>query len=172
MTNGNIVIHTFEGHNTLNFDGEVMSAKGIKASKLDELVENATNTITITGGTINIDSSDDAIHSDGYVNITRGTVNIQSGDDGIHADTRLIIGTENGLERDPEINVNEAIEGIEAGNIYIYSGKIKVVSLDDGINAAGGASNGSEREHGEHFNPSTGEMEDNFALYVYVFTVS
>ena len=167
MYNGQITIYTFEGYNTLNFDSDVLSAKGIKASKNDYDTENASNTINIYGGEITIDSSDDALHSDGYMNIQKGTINIQSGDDGIHADTKLVIGEENGFERDPEINVLDAIEGIESGNIYIYSGKIRVYAIDDGINAAGGASSGSGHDHGEHFNPDTGEMEDNYALYVY-----
>ena len=167
MTNGNIDIHTYEGYSPTTFDKDGMSAKGIKAAAVDEMEENATNTITITGGTINIDSSDDGIHSDGYIYITRGTVTVRSGDDGIHSDTKLVFGTQGGLERDPEINVLESIEGIESGNVYVYSGKIKVISLDDGINAAGGASSGSGKQHGEHFNPDTGQMEDNYAIYVY-----
>ena len=167
MTNGDLTIHTFEGYNPSSFDKDAMSAKGIKASKLDEDQEYANNQINITGGTINIDSSDDALHSDGNMTITRGTVNVKSGDDAIHADTKLTIGTQGGLERDPEINVLESIEGIEAGNIYMYSGKVRVISLDDGMNAAGGASSGSSKEHGEHFNPDTGQMEDNYAIYVH-----
>lgn len=167
MSNGDLTIHTFEGYNPSSFDKDAMSAKGIKASKLDEEQEYAPNQINITGGTINIDSSDDAIHSDGNMTITRGTVTVKSGDDAIHADTKLTIGTQGGLERDPEISVLESIEGIEAGNIYMYSGKVRVISLDDGMNAAGGASSGSGKEHGEHFNPDTGQMEDNYAIYVY-----
>ena len=167
MTNGDITIHTYEGFNPSTYDKDGMSAKGIKASKTDEEEEFATNTINITGGTINIDSSDDSIHSDGYLNITRGTINVKSGDDGIHADTKLVIGTQNGLERDPEINVNESIEGIESGNVYVYSGKISVKALDDGMNAGGGASSGGGHEHGKHYNPETGQMEDNYALFIY-----
>ena len=167
MTNGRVVIHTFEGYNTPNFDPDIMSAKGIKAAKTDEQTEDATNTINITGGTIYIDSSDDAIHSDAYVNITRGTVTALSGDDGIHADTKLVIGSQGGLSRDPEITIRESVEGIEAGNIYVYSGKTSVYAIDDGMNAAGGASSGGGKEHGEHFNPDTGQMEENYAIYVY-----
>lgn len=167
MTNGNLTIHTYEGSDATTFDKDTMSAKGIKAAKVDEFEENATNTIIITGGTIDIDSSDDGLHADGSIYITRGTINIASGDDGIHSDTILVIGSDNGLERDPEINVNESIEGIESGNIYVYSGKIKIIALDDGMNAAGGSSHGSSKSHGEHFNPDTGQMEDNFALYIY-----
>ena len=165
MTNGNINIHTYEGWNFTTFNETVMSAKGIKASPTDDITENATNMLRITGGTITIDASDDAIHSDGYIEITRGTLNLESGDDGIHADTKLTIGTEGGFERDPEVYVHHSYEGIEAGNIYIYSGRIKAAASDDGINAAGGASSGSGQASDNHYNPGNGE--DLYALYIY-----
>ncbi|MBR5662669.1 MAG: carbohydrate-binding domain-containing protein [Bacilli bacterium] len=165
MTNGILNIHTYEGHSATTFDKDVISCKGIKASPSEDITENATNLISITGGKITIDSSDDAIHSDGTVEITRGIVNIQSFDDGIHADSIIRLGTDGGLERDPEISIFDAYEGIEAGNIYIYSGKIKVITREDGINAAGGASTGDGSSGGEHYNPLTGE--DKFAIYAY-----
>lgn len=167
MTNGNINIHTYEGHNATTFEKDVLSAKGIKASPSDDNVtENASNLISITGGRITIDSSDDAIHSDGNVTITKGIINIESFDDAIHADSKIIIGENNGLERDPEININDAYEGIEGGNIYIYSGKIKVITREDGINAAGGSSSGDgSSSSDDHYNPITGE--DRFAIYAY-----
>lgn len=168
INHGSLTIHTFEGYDTNNFDKDALSAKGIKASPSDDVpAEGATNTITIIDGLINIDASDDGIHSDGSIFIDKGTITVKSGDDGIHADTKLIIGSQGGLERDPEIYVENSIEGIEAGNIYVYSGKISVNAIDDGMNAAGGASSGSSRDHGEHFNPDTGQMEDNYALYIY-----
>lgn len=167
MTNGNINIHTYEGHNATSFVKEAMSAKGIKASLKDgEITENAPNLISITGGNITIDSSDDAIHSDGNVTITKGIINIETFDDAIHADSVIRLGENNGLERDPEINILDAYEGIEGGNIYIYSGKIKVVTREDGINAAGGASSGDGSQvDDDHYNPITGE--DRYAIYAY-----
>ena len=166
MYNGVLNIYTFEGHNAQNFDKDVMSAKGIKASTSEYEVADATNEINIYAGEINIDSSDDAIHSDGNITITRGIININSWDDGIHADSKLTFGTNDGLERDPYINIENSNEGIEAANIFFYSGKIKVKSRDDGINAAGGASSGEGEGSGEHFNPDTG-YADNFAIYGY-----
>ena len=165
MTNGILNIHTYEGHNATTFDKDVISCKGIKASPSDDITEDASNLISITGGKITIDSSDDAIHSDGNVEITRGIINIQSFDDGIHADSIIRLGTDGGLERDPEINIYDAYEGIEAGNIYIYSGKIRVITREDGINAAGGASAGDGSSGGDHYNPITGA--DKFAIYAY-----
>ncbi len=54
------------------------SAKGIKAA----------NDISITGGTIDIDSADDGLHSDNSLTISGGNIKIASGDDGIHADSK------------------------------------------------------------------------------------
>lgn len=163
MTNGVLNITTYEGYNTDSFNKDVMSAKGIKASASDDEVDDSSCLIQITGGTVTINSSDDAIHSDGTVKLERGTFNLSSHDDGVHADTVLQVGTENGFERDPEINVSHSYEGLEAGNVYIYSGKIKIKASDDGINAAGGSSNDPDGDD-SHFNP--GELE-NFALYIY-----
>lgn len=91
----------------------------------------ATTNIIIDGGTFNIDSEDDSIHSNANATINGGTFKIASGDDGIHSDTQLDIngGT---------INISKSYEGIESTTININNGNIHVVSSDDGINAAGG----------------------------------
>lgn len=87
--------------------------------------------IKIDSGNINIDSSDDSIHSNGNLEINGGSINASSGDDGIHADSLIDI---NG----GDINIAKSYEGIEAETININDGNIKVVASDDGINAAGG----------------------------------
>ena len=94
------------------------SAKGIKAN----------GNILIKNGTIDIDSTDDSIHSNGTIEITSGTININSDDDGVHADGMILIngGT---------FNIN-AHEGIEATYIKINDGTINIDASDDGINAA------------------------------------
>lgn len=91
----------------------------------------ATTNIIIDGGTFNIDSEDDSIHSNANAIINGGTFEIASGDDGIHSDTQLDIngGT---------INISKSYEGIESTTINIIDGSIHVVASDDGINAAGG----------------------------------
>lgn len=91
----------------------------------------ATTNIIIDGGTFNIDSEDDSIHSNANLTINSGTFEIASGDDGIHSDTQLDIngGT---------INISKSYEGIESTTININDGNIHVVASDDGINAAGG----------------------------------
>lgn len=105
---------------------ESTSAKAIKA----------TNSIIISGGSFNIDSSDDSIHSNGSVTISGGTFLINSGDDGIHSDTDLLIS-------DGKITVEKSYEGIEGLDITISGGTISVVASDDGLNAAGGSDQSS-----------------------------
>ncbi|MBR2778882.1 MAG: carbohydrate-binding domain-containing protein [Firmicutes bacterium] len=122
------------------FDGGTMSCKGIKLAG-DRGKENE---IYITGGSFVINASDDAIHSAKNVVITGGEFSIDSGDDGIHADSAVTLGTQGGRDRDPDITVNHSYEGLEAANEYIISGRFRTYSVDDGINAAGGAGGSSE----------------------------
>lgn len=98
------------------------SMKGLKAE---------TN-LVLNGGTYNIDSCDDSIHSNKIVTITNGTYSIKSGDDAVHAEETTKITNGN-------INVTKSYEGIEGLDIELKGGKITVVAADDdGINAAGG----------------------------------
>lgn len=97
------------------------SAKGLKAG-VD---------ITIAAGTINVNSADDSVHSNGSITINGGVLLLSSGDDGIHADSSLAI---NG----GEINITQSYEGIESAILTFNDGNIHIVSSDDGINAAGG----------------------------------
>ena len=89
--------------------------------------------LVATGGTFNIDSCDDALHSDNSVEVTDGTYTINTGDDGIHADKTLNIsgGT---------IDIQQCSEGIEGFDIVINDGDIRVTVSDDAINAAGESS--------------------------------
>ena len=97
------------------------STKGIKAS----------GEIGIGGGTFNIDSADDSIHSNNSIVVNGGDLTITSGDDGMHSDTSMVIN--NG-----KINITKSYEGIESSDITINDGDINVVASDDGVNVAGG----------------------------------
>ena len=107
------------------------SAKGIKANEsiditagkifaytyddaihtnCDEKLENGNTpqaVINISGGTLDLKASDDAIHADGTLNILGGT-----------------------------INVAESHEGLEGNIINISDGNITVFGSDDGVNAS------------------------------------
>lgn len=97
------------------------SRKGLKA----------TEAIVISGGILNIDAEDDAIHSDGSVTLTGGTLTLSSGDDGIHGETVLDISG-------GETAVLLCYEGLEAKAIYISGGYLDITATDDGMNAGGG----------------------------------
>lgn len=101
--------------------GDDTSAKGVKAVV----------SVTIDDGTFNINSADDAIHSNGSIVINGGTFQIATADDGMHADSTLEI---NG----GSIQVTESFEGIESAVITINAGEISIVASDDGVNVAGG----------------------------------
>jgi len=100
---------------------DTVSMKGIKAA----------NSILISGGTFKIDSADDSIHSDVSVTINGGTFTIASGDDALHAEDTLTVTA-------GKFNITESYEGLEALNIKVMGGDIKLVASDDGLNAAGG----------------------------------
>ncbi|MBD5521711.1 MAG: carbohydrate-binding domain-containing protein [Lachnospiraceae bacterium] len=102
-------------------DSNDSSMKGLKAVA----------PILISSGTINIDSADDAIHSNASVMINGGTFELASGDDGVHGDESLTI-------TDGNINITDSYEGLEAQSIDIMGGDISLTAKDDGINAAGG----------------------------------
>lgn len=97
------------------------SAKGFKAGR--EMILNE--------GSFDIDSSDDALHSNGKLIVTGGTYAISSGDDGLHADGDLTIT--GGI-----LLVAKSYEGIEGNTITITGGIIEVTARDDGLNVAGG----------------------------------
>lgn len=105
---------------------ESSSGKGIKSS----------SAITISGGSITVDSADDAVHSNDAVTVSGGELTLNSGDDGMHADTSLIISG-------GSITITKSYEGLESATITINDGTIYITSSDDGINCAGGADSSS-----------------------------
>lgn len=116
---------------------ESTSIKGIKAE----------SSILIEGGTFTLDTADDSVHSNASITVTGGVFNISAGDDAFHADEKLNItsGT---------IDIAESYEGLEALNIAVSGGDIKIVASDDGINAAGGTDSsgmGGMRPGGDMF---------------------
>ena len=80
---------------------------------------------------MNINSNDDAIHSNGYFIINGGTATISSGDDGMHVETYAYF---NG----GSYTITKSYEGFEGAKINITGGMLNITSSDDGINAADG----------------------------------
>lgn len=110
------------------------STKGIKAG----------GGMYLNGGTYQIDSADDSIHSNANITIADGTYTLATGDDGVHADDALIVngGT---------ITVTESYEGLEGLTVTINDGTINITARDDGVNAAGGTDQSGFGTFGDHF---------------------
>ena len=121
------------GASSTDFNKDEESAKGIKCSNN----ETSEISLTINGGTFDLNTADDSIHSDGNVTITGGTFTINSGDDGIHADQYLNLGTKDASNNLINVNIEKSNEGLEGAYVYIYSGTYTVYASDDGINSAG-----------------------------------
>lgn len=121
---------------------DTVSTKGLKAG----------TALTISGGTITVDSADDSIHSNSTVDISGGELSLSSGDDGIHADETLTVSS-------GSITVLRSYEGLEALTLEISGGVIDVTASDDGLNAAGGTSGG-----GGFMRPGSGSVSDSNGL--------
>lgn len=113
-----------------NGDKSNVSTKGIKAG----------NAITVSGGTLTVNSYDDALHADGgatlengekatgAVLISGGMLTLFSKDDAVHADGELTVSG-------GSVVITGSYEGMEGATVVIRGGEISVVSSDDGINA-------------------------------------
>lgn len=111
---------------------EEFSKKGIKGD----------SSITVTAGTIDINSRDDGFHSNGDITFSGGKMTIKSDDDGVHADKALYV------KGDANIEVTLAYEGMEAYEMHFDGGITSVVTTDDGWNAAGGTDNSGVENNG------------------------
>ncbi len=133
---------TANGGHTTTLTDDSASCKGFKAGK----------TLTVTGGTLTVDSADDALHSNTDVTITGGTLTLATGDDAVHADNDLVVGTKGSSSTTtPKINITASYEGLEGTTVNVYSGDIDLVASDDGVNAA---------------NSKIGERSDKFAINI------
>ena len=141
ISGGTFHVKTNGGHTTALTDDSA-SCKGFKAGK----------TLIVTGGTVNVDSADDALHANTDVTISGGTLTLAAGDDGVHADNDLVIGAKGASSTStPRINITASYEGLEGTTVTVYSGDIDVAASDDGVNAA---------------NSTLGEHSDKYAISI------
>ncbi len=140
MMGGKMNGDTAMGGTDTTKDSTVTVTGGTQTATTEETTESsstsakalkATNAIGVFGGTIVMNSTDDAIHSNSAVRIDAGEIQITSGDDGIHSDYDMLLagGT---------ITINKSYEGLESQNITINDGVISVIASDDGVNISGG----------------------------------
>jgi hypothetical protein len=111
----------FSGGGSYRTVSGTTSAKGIKGLVC----------VIIEGGTLNVNSADDALHSNASIVVNGGTLALASGDDGIHSNTAVIV---NG----GDISITRSYEGIESASITVNNGTISIVASDDGFNATEG----------------------------------
>lgn len=141
ISGGTFHVKTNGGHSTALTD-DAASCKGFKAG----------GALSVTGGTLTVDSADDALHASTDVTITGGTLTIATGDDGVHADNDLVIGTKGASSTStPRINITASYESLEGTTVTVYSGDIDVAASDDGVNAA---------------NSTLGERSDKYAINI------
>lgn len=130
----------------------------------------ASSTVQITNGVLNITSgggsnktvsstnSTKGIKAQKDILITDGSITIDSSDDSIHSNGSIEItggiftlsSNDDGIHADSSliisngsITITKSYEGLEAQNVNISGGKIAIKASDDGINAAGGNDNSS-----------------------------
>lgn len=102
-------------------------------------------------GSFILDTADDSIHAGGDILIAGGEYSLQSGDDAVHSDAAITI--QNGT-----FTIPYCYEGIEGLSVTIDGGTFNITSVDDGINAAGGADSsgfGGARSGQEQFAASS-----------------
>ena len=121
-------------YNSSQLYGLSQGCKGIKVGEIEDANGNPITEgeylIVIVDGIFNIDSTDDAIHTNsGDVLIEGGEFTISTYDDAITSDvlTKISGG---------EITITTSYEGIEGAYVEISGGSIDLTASDDGINAA------------------------------------
>lgn len=118
-----------------------VSAKGLKSD----------GSLLVTGGALQADCADDALHAAGDIRILGGELTLASGDDGVHADGGVSV--EAGV-----LTVSQSYEGIEGMTVEISGGEVDVIASDDGLNAASGTAMGMEAEQGVSITLSGGSV--------------
>lgn len=152
--NGSLTITSPAGHGIVCKDDLVITSGTYVVNSASHGLD-ANDSIRIAMGDITINAGKDALHAEnadedskGYIYISGGRYMISSGDDAIHAEETLTVV-------DGSIEISESYEGLEALHIDVQGGEIKILSSDDGLNAAGGVDQsgtfgGQDGMHGGH----------------------
>ncbi len=136
----------FTGYVSLNggiLDITTASSAGASASKDRSISQKGIKTdgqISITDTELSVSAADDALHGESDIRILSGTLILASGDDGITASGNLTIDG-------GSVTVSQSYEALEATNVTINGGEIRLTSSDDGINCSGGSDTTSDDDN-------------------------
>lgn len=92
--------------------------------------------IAIEGGTLTLDTADDALHADTDITISGGALALASGDDAVHAEESITISG-------GDLVILRSYEGLESAEIAISGGTVRLTASDDGINVVGAGTTGA-----------------------------
>lgn len=118
------------GKDSLTIAGGALSisAHG-DALKADQDSDDTRGYIHIAGGTLEATAGDDAITAATDVIFSGGKVSVAANSNAIHADVSVILDG-------ADITVAQSTEGIEGALVHMASGRVSVVSSDDGLNGS------------------------------------
>ncbi len=102
--------------------------------------------LCLDGGNVTIEALKHGMKGKNAVTVNGGEYTLAVGNKGIMSDLELTV-------TGGKINITESMEGLEANQVMIEGGYIKIMASDDGINANGGAD--KKRKH-----PSKDIVED------------
>jgi hypothetical protein len=131
VSGGTLKVTSGSGHefqpdeDSYNPDDEAAGVPGSSTRGIKAGVE-----VLLAGGRINVDSFDDAVHSDGRVGISGGDITLASADDGIRAVESVDISG-------GDLRITACYEGIESASVTVNDGSVHIVAADDGINIRG-----------------------------------
>lgn len=116
VSGGTLNILTAEGYE--HYGDIAISEISAKALKADE--------IRISGGTLTLDAADDGIHAETQLVVEGGLCTVYSGDDGLSAGGAIrILGG--------EVAVEQSYEGLEALNVAVSGGTVRVYADNNGL---------------------------------------
>ncbi len=110
------------------------SAKGLKSG----------TALLVIDGQFNLNTYDDAVHSNGNIEIRGGMFTISTSDDAVHSDATLTVSG-------GSLAILQSYEGLEGKDVIISGGEISIKASDDGINAAGGSDGTSSNGRPDNF---------------------
>lgn len=126
----------------------------------------ANDNINIADGKLNLTAKKDALHCDndsddkqGNIYIKNAEISIHAEDDALHASRSIILDNGN-------IHIENSYEGIEAQNIEIYGGNIRIKATDDGLNAASTKSTDTQNTDNKTNRANPFDGDENCYIYI------